>query len=301
MERQSLSAARPVYVALARGLESCAAVLTLGLRESIGAYSAEERDLLREARVVFFPSIRFVDVLEATGKRTFPSPSTYRFQRSRLQQELLIRYLGIPHPRTRFYYGSRQKRHILEGFEYPFLAMGPGHVSSPPRIVRNADDLGMACRGFNPVVIQEIPAWDDRLRLICVGDACAGALRLCGGGNEEAGWEPVDIETMRTGDARATRLSGGSDTAAGSPGVHGHTGSRKGAAGRGRAEAAVFRSTHDLMKTAGLDDMVFEWSRAGTCWYLVRMERPPSTWLTPAGRVHHGRHLCKLIQSGAFS
>lgn len=283
---QSKPNTHPVYVALGPGLRSCPEVLTLGVRDSIGAYSSRERDLMREASVVFFPTGRFIDVFEASGKRTFPSPSTYRFLGSRLHQELLLRYLELPHPRTRFYFGDRQKLRVPNDFDYPFFAMGSGSASAPPRTVAGEHDLGPACRAFNPLIVQEAPAWDERLRLVCIGSACAGAFRLSGGAVGTEDWQPVNIGPRRSTGPAALEPKGAGACRPGGTGTD--------------PMGEILASTLRLMSTAGLDDTLFEWARSRDRWLLVRMERPPRTWPTPRGVVDHGRHVCELVRSGYF-
>jgi len=100
-------------VALAPFLRKCPAVLTLGVRAAISEYSATERAAILQAERIFFPTPRFVDIFDALDLPTFPNPTTYKYQRSRPLQQSLFKYHDLPSPRTRVYYGVRQKARIL--------------------------------------------------------------------------------------------------------------------------------------------------------------------------------------------
>jgi hypothetical protein len=95
------SPSRPnLKVALAPFLRECAGVITLGIRAAMSDYSQKERDLLLHAERIFFPTPRFSMLFKALEKSTFPSATTYGYQRSRVIQQLLTESLGLAHPRT---------------------------------------------------------------------------------------------------------------------------------------------------------------------------------------------------------
>lgn len=116
---------RVSFVALAPFLRDDPRVLTLGVRPTLGDYSAEERRQLRQAHCVLFPTLRFADILEAGGCRCFPSASTYRYQRWRPLQWTLAAYLNLPRLQTRVGYGKKGRRDIPSRFSLPFRVAGP--------------------------------------------------------------------------------------------------------------------------------------------------------------------------------
>ncbi len=91
-------------VAIAPFLRSCQHLVTLGIRPSLGDYTSGQREMLLSASQIFFPTQRFVRILQAAGKKTFPSAFAYSVQRSRLIQEVLFQFLKCPHPFTLIYY-----------------------------------------------------------------------------------------------------------------------------------------------------------------------------------------------------
>jgi len=140
----------------------------------MGDYSPEQRAMLLSAGRILFPTPRFVRILHAAGKKTFPSAFAYSVQKSRLIQEVLFQFLECPHPLTRIYYG-RQKNSIVENFSFPFRAMGPG-MQHYPRLVSDGDDLRQVSEMYNPLIIQESLDYDERLRLVFVNCECAGVM-----------------------------------------------------------------------------------------------------------------------------
>ena len=114
---------REKLVAIAPFLRSCPQLVTLGVRPSMGDYTPWQRGMLLSASQIFFPTPRFVRVLQAAGKKTFPSAFAYSVQKSRLTQEVLFQFLKCPHPFTRIYYGG-QKSSILRRFFFSVSSNG---------------------------------------------------------------------------------------------------------------------------------------------------------------------------------
>ena len=131
---ERLSEERP-FVALAPFLRADSRVVTLGVRPTLGDYTAEERRLLRQARRVLFPTMRFADVLEGGGCRCFPSAATYRYQRWRPLQWSLGAFLNLPMVRSRLCYGEKAKREIPRMFQPPFRVLGPRSGRDPVVLV----------------------------------------------------------------------------------------------------------------------------------------------------------------------
>ncbi len=255
-------------VALAPFLEDCPSVLTLGVRASMADYSEEERGLLLHARRIFFPTLRYLDVFEALGKRTFPSAATYRYRRSRIAQQLLFEYLELPRPRTRVYRGMRQKARIEADFGFPVLVMGPQAVPGAQSrcIAHDRASLEEAVGRWNPVLARDAVEWRETAQFLLVRYGVAGVRRrrlLKGetGEGETAGYEPAspDSEDLREPLLMARRL----------------------------------------VEAACLDDIVVECGYAGGLWRIIEMSRPPVRWALPDGAVlNRRRFICELIDSG---
>src|SRR5208337_1638471 len=82
-------------VAIAPFLRSCPRLITLGVRASMGDYTPRQREMLLSARQIFFPTLRFVKILEAAGIKTFPSAFAYSVQKSGLYRRRCIRFSSV--------------------------------------------------------------------------------------------------------------------------------------------------------------------------------------------------------------
>lgn len=143
------------FVALAPFLPEDPRVVTLGVRPTLGDYTAEERRFLREACRVLFPTMRFVDVLEGAGCRCFPSAATYRYQRWRPLQWSLGAFLDLPMVPWRLCYGEKGKRAIHRIFRPPFRVLGPRSGRDPAVLVDSWAAWDAAARQGNPVIVSE--------------------------------------------------------------------------------------------------------------------------------------------------
>jgi ribosomal protein S6--L-glutamate ligase len=143
-------------------------VITLGVRGQLADYTASERELLRVADIIFFPTDRFFDLFATLGKETFPSANCYRLQGHRLKQTALLRLLDVPHPRTRVYYGHRQKKEILKDFAFPFVAKKPFGSSESGQVflIPDPEKLDWYNQHFNPAYIQEYLEAEQELRVV---------------------------------------------------------------------------------------------------------------------------------------
>jgi ribosomal protein S6--L-glutamate ligase len=157
-------------VAIGEHLQNCSRVITLGVRSQISDYTQEERELLRAADIIFFPTSKFADLFATLGKVTYPSVNCYRLRGKRLKHIVLLSMLGVPHPRTRVYYGQKQKQKILDDFAFPFIAKNP--LSSPVGkeifLIEDRDKLQWYNKKYNPAYIQEhiIPQMELRVAVI---------------------------------------------------------------------------------------------------------------------------------------
>ncbi|RLC09046.1 MAG: RimK family alpha-L-glutamate ligase, partial [Deltaproteobacteria bacterium] len=96
--------------------------MTLGVRPNFCDYDANEKALIRNAEKVYYPTGLYADLLDAMGKKIFPSVHNYLFSQDKIKQTALFTLLDISHPQTRVFYGKRQKAKILNYFSYPFIA-----------------------------------------------------------------------------------------------------------------------------------------------------------------------------------
>lgn len=251
---------RPVNVALAPFLRSCPTVTTIGIRALLGEYSKEERALLAQARRIFYPTIRFVDVFHAAGKICFPSYFNHKLQRSRVLQTTLLEYSGCPHPPARIYFGPRQKSRIPMDFAFPFVVMGP-HVKSETRhLVKDESTLKKLSDTYNPVIVQAHEPWRETIRLICVAFDCLAAFRTRINHAETAAAAPMPTQQLLSMD--------------------------------------LWDKTRTLLIEARLDDMAVEWGLGEKGWQLIDMNRPPVLMEFPGGMLHRHDHVCRLITEG---
>lgn len=160
--------ARRLRVAIGEQLRQCPEVITLGVRPQLGDYTREERGLLLAADTIFYPTVRFVDVFAGVGKQTFPSVNCYRFLGDKLKQTALFRLLKVPHPRTRVYYGDKQKERIAADFPFPLVGKRAFRSSRGRHVflIRYPSELTWYNNNFNPAYIQEYLAGDRELRVV---------------------------------------------------------------------------------------------------------------------------------------
>ncbi len=258
--RTPIERMKSIKVALAPFLRSCTAIRTLGIRPAIDDYSAEEKDLLRSAEVVFFPTPRFAYLFNALQIPTFPGYTTYRFQHSRVLQQILLGYVGMPHPATRIYFGKRQKAKIPDTFRLPFIAMGPIATLEHKHLVDDRAALEVYADRYNPLIIQEAVAWTERIRILCVHTECVGAVRRNDMDTLSSRYEPVSMEQP--------------------------------------ALRSVLEVTRNFVRNVHLDDIVIEWGYGNGAWQLLEMTRPPVRWPMTKGILNRHHYVCELVQSG---
>jgi ribosomal protein S6--L-glutamate ligase len=85
-------------------------------------YSEEETQWIRKAGKIYYPTAFYADLFDAVGKQTFPSYHTYKCVQDKIKQSALFQLAGLPHPKTRVFYGKRQQSKIREYFSYPCIA-----------------------------------------------------------------------------------------------------------------------------------------------------------------------------------
>ena len=159
-------------VALEARLKSCRNVITLGVKPNFSDYSAAEAALIRQARKVYYPTPFYADLLDTAGIATFPSYHTYKFVQDKIKQTTLLNILGIPHPRTRIFYGKRQISSITQHFRFPFIAKIPRGSAMGRGVfrIRNSEDLDCYTLNTSIAYIQEYLPMDRDIRVVVIGN-----------------------------------------------------------------------------------------------------------------------------------
>jgi ribosomal protein S6--L-glutamate ligase len=158
-------------IALGARLQGCTNVRTLGVRANFFDYSPGERDLIQKAAKIYYPSSLYAELFDAMGKGIFPSIHTYRYAQDKIKQTALFQLLNIDHPRTRVFYGRRQKQTINDYFNFPCIgkqargsAMGRGVY-----LIRNPDELRAYLNRCDSAYIQEYLPVDRDIRVVIIG------------------------------------------------------------------------------------------------------------------------------------
>jgi ribosomal protein S6--L-glutamate ligase len=165
----------PIAIALERRLRASPHVITLGVRPNFSDYAPEHKMMIRSAPVIYYPSAFYADLFDAMGKRTFPSYHTYKFAQDKIKQTALFDMLGIAHPRTRVFYGRRQKASILKHFTLPLIAKVPrgSALGRGVYLVRTSAELDRYCQSQSAAYIQEYLPIDRDMRVVVIGNQVA--------------------------------------------------------------------------------------------------------------------------------
>jgi ribosomal protein S6--L-glutamate ligase len=105
------------------------------------------------------------------GKSTFPSYHTYKCVQDKIKQTALFDLLQIPHPRTRVFYGNRQKSRIKDYFKFPMVAKIPrgSALGRGVYLIKNQDQLEAYCTQNATAYIQEYLPIDRDMRIVVIG------------------------------------------------------------------------------------------------------------------------------------
>lgn len=159
-------------IALEGRLRHCKNVVTLGVRPNFSDYSPLEAERIRRADRIYYPTAFYADLFDAVGKATFPSYHTYKCVQDKIKQTALFELLGLPHPRTRVFYGNRQKQFILDYFKYPFIAKIPrgSSLGRGVYLIRNEKELRKYLDQVRPAYIQEYLPIGRDIRVVVIGN-----------------------------------------------------------------------------------------------------------------------------------
>ncbi|MBU8848641.1 MAG: RimK family alpha-L-glutamate ligase [Desulfobacterales bacterium] len=158
-------------VAIGARLKQYPAVQTLGFKPNFQDYSSHDRKLILNAKKIYYPTAFYADLFNAMGKKTFPSFHTYKFALDKIKQTAIFNMLDIPHPKTKIFYGKKQKQTILKYFTFPFIvkkARGSAKGNDVYLIQNNQDLLG-CLKNKGPAYIQKYLPIDRDMRIIIIG------------------------------------------------------------------------------------------------------------------------------------
>ena len=158
-------------IALEARLRNCKNVRTLGVRPNFTDYSPGEVDLIRKADKIYYPTTFYADLFDAMGKATFPSYHTYKCVQDKIKQTALFELLNLPHPRTRVFYGKRQKKLILNHFSFPFIAKIPrgSALGRGVYLIHDEKELRNYLEQKGPAYVQEYLPIDRDIRVVVIG------------------------------------------------------------------------------------------------------------------------------------
>ncbi len=158
-------------IALEARLKKCKNVRTLGVRPNFADYNSREAELIRKADKIYYPTAFYADLFDIMGKSTFPSYHTYKCVQDKIKQTALFELLNLPHPRTRVFYGNRQKQSILDHFAYPFIAKIPrgSAMGRGVYLIHDEKELRDYLDRVSPAYIQHYLPIDRDIRVVVIG------------------------------------------------------------------------------------------------------------------------------------
>lgn len=158
-------------IALEARLKNCKNVRTLGVRSNFSDYSPGEAELIRQADKIYYPTTFYADLFDTAGKITFPSYHTYKCVQDKIKQTALFELLDLPHPRTRVFYGKRQKSTILDYFPFPFIAKIPrgSALGRGVFLIQNDAELHDYLDQVTPAYIQQYLPVKRDIRVVVIG------------------------------------------------------------------------------------------------------------------------------------
>jgi len=159
------------FVAIEKRLRDCKNVLTLGVKPNFADYTEQEQMLIRNASKVYYPSSFYAGLFHTMGKPIFPTFQTYLYAQDKIKQTALFHMMGVPHPRTRIFFGARGMKTILDFFKFPFIGKIP-RGSSMGRgvfLIQNYQDLEAYHEKTRVAYIQEYLPIKKDIRVLVIG------------------------------------------------------------------------------------------------------------------------------------
>ena len=158
-------------VALGSRLKQYPEISTLGFKPNFENYSKHEKELILNSKKIYFPTAFYADLFNAMGKNTFPCFHTYKFAQDKIKQTAIFNMLGIPHPKTKVFYGKKQKLEILNFFDFPFIAKKARGSAKGNEIylINNHEELANYLHSKKPAYIQEYLPIKQDMRVVIIG------------------------------------------------------------------------------------------------------------------------------------
>jgi len=157
------------FIALGSRLKGIPEVITLGVKPNFFEYSAKERDMIFSSDCILYPTLNYAQFLKTVDKKIFPSLETYIYSDDKIKQTTLFNMLGIPHPKTKFYFHLHHGD-ILKDFRFPFVGKLPRRSSQGRGIFKidNHDQLEHYLNLTPVAYIQEYIPHERDLRVILI-------------------------------------------------------------------------------------------------------------------------------------
>ena len=225
-----MAAASNKPIAIGTRLKTHPEIHTLGFKPNFYDYPDAHQNLIQQAPKIYYPTVFYADLFNAMGKQTFPSFHTYKFALDKISQTAAFNLLGIPHPRTRVFYGRKQQARIPDLFSFPFIAKQARGSARGDHIflIQNRGDLDTYLKRKGPAYIQEYLPVEKDMRIIIIGRAIRlaywrhapandfktnlskggtirfdplprAALDLALAAAEKCGWDDVGIDIIESG------------------------------------------------------------------------------------------------------
>jgi ribosomal protein S6--L-glutamate ligase len=158
-------------VAIGARLKKFTQIHTIGFKPNFTDYTDSEQNLIRNAKKIYYPTAFYAALLNTMGIETFPSFHTYKFTLDKIIQTAIFELQGILHPKTRVFYGKKQKKKITEAFTFPFIAKKARGSARGDHVylIRDYADLAKYLKTETPAYIQEYIPVDRDMRIIVIG------------------------------------------------------------------------------------------------------------------------------------
>jgi ribosomal protein S6--L-glutamate ligase len=156
-------------IAFSHRYKECPGVAIIQAKPNFSDYTPEEKQKIKAAEKIYYPTPFYVDLFMTMRKAIFPGRETYVYSGDKIKQTTLFDFLQIPHPRTRVYFGQQKKR-ILKDFPLPFIAKIPrgSSMGCGVFLIRNDEELRRYLVRSSVAYIQEYLPLDRDLRVILI-------------------------------------------------------------------------------------------------------------------------------------
>jgi ribosomal protein S6--L-glutamate ligase len=160
---------RQQFIAIGSRLRGVPEVLTLGVKPNFMDYTPGERELALSAPIILYPTLTYAQLFTTLGRPIFPSLETHLYADEKIKQTTLFYMLGVPHPRTRFYY-SRHHNDIVNDFSFPCIGKIARRSSQGRGVfmLRNLGDLEAYLRVTRVAYLQEYLPHKRDLRVVVI-------------------------------------------------------------------------------------------------------------------------------------